>query len=123
MDKIYDFTIVGSFLVKGTHKEHLAYDGRVIGFELPDNRIIRLMVGLETENQNTGKFKDITSGSDMDKLGFSCFDYGSCFEKNEERTENMEYQDMPAKKLPLSLGRVMFESSRVILRRRLKEGK
>jgi len=78
MAKDYKFEVTGGFLVgekMAKMTEYHAHDGRVIGFQLPDGRIVRLIVALEIENENDGTFKYASSQNEMEELGFGCLDY------------------------------------------------
>lgn len=75
--KEYLFTVTGGFDISPKLVEFEAWDGRVIGFTLPDGRIARLCVALEVEREETGEMEYITSSSEMADLGFKNLDYES----------------------------------------------
>jgi hypothetical protein len=70
------FALSGEFAVSSHLKPIFA--GRkntIIGFELPDGRKVKLIVGLELENEVNGDYDHITSAKGMQDLGFGLIDY------------------------------------------------
>ena len=68
------FKIKGGFDISKKNKPLLAANGDVIGYTLPDGRIVRLVVALEIENfDNT--FKYVVNQDAMETLGFENLDY------------------------------------------------
>jgi hypothetical protein len=129
MDKIYTCTASGSFQVKEnlTLSLFIGGNGQVIGFKLPDGRIVRPCICLEVESKDGNKFRYITSESAMAKLGFEGLDYKDTtgFEEDfeeSERFENDTYEDMPLESIPANLD-PRYDSTKRIIERRLKEGK
>ena len=78
----YLFALSGEFAVSSHLKPIFA--GRkntIIGFELPDGRKVKLIVGLELENEVNDDYDYITSHKVMEDLGFGSLDYYmTCFE-------------------------------------------
>jgi len=84
----YEFKVTGEFEVACHLKPVFGKGNRkntIIGFELPDGRMARLLVGLELENKGNPEIQDyahITSQQEMEMLGFGCLDYSmTSFEK------------------------------------------
>ena len=69
------FEVKGGFDISKNLKPYLAANGDVIGYTLPDGRIVRLTVALEIENPKTNKFTYITNCHAMNILGFENLDY------------------------------------------------
>jgi hypothetical protein len=78
---IYRFNITGGFDIRTNLKEvHSNAEGVVVGFELPDGKIVRPCICLEVEDTNADQFteqpfKYITSEREMAELGFEGLDY------------------------------------------------
>ena len=78
------FVISGEFAVSSDLKPIFGRQNTIIGFELPDGRKAKLIVGLELETKVNPEFDDyayITSQQEMDQWGFGSLDYHmTCFE-------------------------------------------
>lgn len=72
----YKFLCSGGFDVDANLDRIYDDVGNVIGFQLPDGRKVRLVIGLEVEKNN--KFNYVTSEWQMDELGISLLDYDVC---------------------------------------------
>lgn len=66
----HEFAVTGNFDVEGKFKPVPNGDGTISGFQLPDGRTVRLILGLEVEDKN-GKIRYVTSERQMERLGFS----------------------------------------------------
>jgi hypothetical protein len=72
------FVISGEFAVSSDLKPIFGRQNTIIGFELPDGRMAKLIVGLELATKVNSEFDDytyITSQQEMDQWGFGCLDY------------------------------------------------
>ena len=70
------FALSGEFAVSSHLKP--IFGGRkntIIGFELPDGRKVKLIVGLELYDENEVNGDHITSAKGMQDLGFGLLDY------------------------------------------------
>jgi hypothetical protein len=75
------FVISGEFAVSSDLKPIFGRQNTIIGFELPDGRKAKLIVGLELENKVNDDYDYITSHKVMEDLGFGSLDYYmTCFE-------------------------------------------
>ena len=86
--ELYAFKVTGEFEVDCHLKPVFGKGNRqntIIGFELPNGRMARLIVGLELETKVNPEIQDyahITSQQEMEILGFGCLDYSmTSFEK------------------------------------------
>lgn len=89
----YCFTATGSLLIDKTLKIERSFDGRPIGFVLPDGRTVRLVVALEVELDGGTNYRYVTSETEMSELGFTCLDYDQAdfTPAGEEKNEDYEY--------------------------------
>ena len=71
--KEFRFEITGGFDIEEMQPEFAA-DGNIVGF-WKDNKIIRMCVALEVEDQKSGKCSYSILDKDMDKIGFSNLNY------------------------------------------------
>jgi len=72
------FALSGEFAVSSHLKPVFGKGNRqktIIGFELPDGRKVKLIVGLQLENEVNGDYDHITSEKGMQDLGFGLLDY------------------------------------------------
>jgi len=77
-EELYSFKLTGEFYIASHLKPIFGRQNTVIGFELPDGRMAKLIVGLELATKVNSEFDDytyITSHQAMDQLGFGCLDY------------------------------------------------
>jgi hypothetical protein len=85
--EFYAFKVTGEFEVASHLKPVFGRQNTIIGFELPDGRMARLIVGLELETKVNPEIQDyayITSQQEMDQWGFGCLNYSmTSFEKND----------------------------------------
>jgi hypothetical protein len=85
--ELYAFKVTGEFEVASHLKPVFGRQNTIIGFELPDGRMAKLIVGLELETKVNPEFDDyayITSQQEMDQWGFGCLNYSmTSFEKND----------------------------------------
>jgi hypothetical protein len=73
---LHMFKATGGFHIDNKLKPAECYDGSyLVGFELPDGRTARLIIGLEIESADGGKCEYITASNDMEALGFEGLDY------------------------------------------------
>jgi hypothetical protein len=80
--ELYAFKVTGEFEVASHLKPVFGRQNTIIGFELPDGRMARLIVGLELETNDDYAY--ITSQQEMDQWGFGCLNYSmTSFEKND----------------------------------------
>jgi len=72
----YNFTIKGQF-GEVDHKLVEVVDdvGNVVGFHLPDGRMVQLVMALEVVNLEGDKFEYITEEKEMENLGLSLLNY------------------------------------------------
>jgi hypothetical protein len=87
-EELYSFKLTGKFYIASHLKPVFGKGNRqntVIGFELPDGRMAKLIVGLELATKVNSEFDDytyITSHQEMKILGFGCLNYSmTSFEK------------------------------------------
>ena len=86
-EKLFNFTLTGTFVVEPGLTPERAFDGRITGFKLPDGRKVALVVGLEIESaeDEDETFEYVTSESDMEPLGLHVTEYVDAhFEESEE---------------------------------------
>jgi len=73
------FTVKGGFDISKKLKPMKGAAGDIIGYTLPDGRIVRLVVALEIENTKSKMvseaFDYITSSAAMELIGFNNLDY------------------------------------------------
>ena len=86
-EKHYLFEVSGGWAVVGDLKPSYDAVGNICGLELPDGRMVRLIVALEVEDKN-GDYECITSEKEMSELGFESLDYNKC--DFVERTQTIE---------------------------------
>ncbi len=65
----YSFAVTGDFDVHAEFKEVRNIHDEIIGFERPDGSIVRLVVGLEIEEE--GKYSPIVGEQKLEAAGFS----------------------------------------------------
>jgi len=73
---VYDFEVQGSFNIRNNLELHESWVGEVVGFRLPDGRLVRPIVGLEVESADGTKYEYVTDESTMSEMGFEGLDYG-----------------------------------------------
>ena len=71
---IYIFNCTGGFDINSSLPTHKAWNGDVVGFNLPDGSTVDLFVGLRLTNLN-GEVSYINSQYEMHSLGFSEMEY------------------------------------------------
>ena len=130
MDKIYRCLVTCTFRVNGNYEEYIPITNapfigeEIVGFKLPDGRIVRPVIGMEVESKDGQKFKDITDQKGLSKLGLYLIEYDTKdFEEipgESEEIEHEAYESMPIDNLPVNL-EPRFESTKEIIERRLKE--
>jgi hypothetical protein len=69
------FEVKGGFDISKKNNPFLAANGDIIGYTLPDGRIVRLVTALEIEDPKTDIFEYISCQSDMEELGFKNLNY------------------------------------------------
>ena len=75
------FEVTGQFFIEKNLKPISRKHYAISGFELPDGRIAKLIVGIEVTDTITGGTDYITDQQELEKLGFSCLDYDkTCFD-------------------------------------------
>ena len=74
-----EFAVTGCFAVDPALVPVLCAMGTVVGYRLPDGRVVRLVVAVEIEE--AGKFTYTAIEADMDKLGLGCLDYTDTYFK------------------------------------------
>ena len=72
----YKFLCSGGFDVDANLDRIYDDVGNVVGFQLPDGRKVRLVIGLEVESDTT--LIHVTNEFDMDDLGINLTDYDEC---------------------------------------------
>ena len=128
MDKIYRCVISCTFRVKeNLEPKEAPHNQAIVGFTMPDGRVIRPIVAMEVESKGGNQYRDVTSQNEMGKLGLEDLDYDDVtgFEEEErasEQLENEEYDMMPLENIPANL-EPRFDSTRSIIERRLRDGK
>jgi len=73
-DDSFAFNVGGVMFIDKKHTPIKDCMGNTVGFELPDGRQVKLIVGLEIEDSKGG-LSYITSDKDMHKIGFDLTDY------------------------------------------------
>lgn len=71
---IYTFKCTGGFDINSKLTTHRAWNGDVVGFNLPDGSTVDLFVGLRVTNSQ-GEIKFINSEDDMIEFGFTGMEY------------------------------------------------
>ena len=71
---IYIFSCTGGFDINSSFTTHKAWNGEVVGFNLPDGSTVDLFVGLRLTSRD-GKESFINSEQEMAELGFSDMEY------------------------------------------------
>lgn len=71
---IYTFKCTGGFDINSKLTTHRAWNGDVVGFNLPDGSTVDLFVGLRVTNLQ-GEIKFINSEDDMIEFGFTGMEY------------------------------------------------
>jgi hypothetical protein len=71
---IYTFKCTGGFDINSKLTTHRAWNGDVVGFNLPDGSTVDLFVGLRVTNPQ-GEIKFINSEDDMIEFGFTGMEY------------------------------------------------
>lgn len=88
-EKHYLFEVSGGWTVVGDLKPSYDAVGNICGIELPDGRMVRLIVALEVEDEN-GEYKYVTSEKEMEDLGFESLDYNKCdFVESDESIQDI----------------------------------
>lgn len=90
-EKNYLFEVSGGWTVVGDLKPEFDCCGNICALNLPDGRVVRLVVALEIEDQKNNKFKYVTSEKEMEKLGFESLDYNKLdFIESEENIQTIK---------------------------------
>jgi hypothetical protein len=71
---VYTFKCTGGFDINSSLPTHKAWNGDIVGFNLPDGSTVDLFVGLRVTNIN-GEVSYINSQYGMHELGFSEMEY------------------------------------------------
>lgn len=79
----YKFFCSGDFSVDADLDRIYDSVGNVVGFKLPDGRVVRLVISLEVESNDSYNY--VSDESDMGELGLFLNDYDVCeFVLNDE---------------------------------------
>lgn len=82
--KVYKFKATGGFDINKKFREIPSCSGDVCGFELPDGRVVQIVIALEVASKDGNSYKYITSEKTMAELGFEGLDYDKLiFEEGE----------------------------------------
>ena len=73
-DCTWKFQATGGFDIDKSFKIEEAFNGDVVGFELPSGQTVKLAICLEVEDEK-GNVKYITKENEMEELGFKNLSY------------------------------------------------
>lgn len=69
------FKVTGGFERQDNLKPELDASEAIVGYQLPDGRLIRLVIALEIESKDGGSYEYVTSEQEMEKLGLGLLSY------------------------------------------------
>lgn len=73
------FTITGGIDTPVDATPILSHDDRIVGYQLPDGRKVRLSLALEVESADGETHTYAATGEEIERLGFGVFDYRDAY--------------------------------------------